>query len=529
MVARLFPNIIKLIAVSAIINISFVSLTFAEDSKLATVQSVEYIDSEHSTILSVKSDKSIVSTIYDLPAPDRIVLDMADAVLAKDFSENNKVKSIQMNRYELKESQPIILRFEFILQDKLPYETTKTNNEIKLVLSKKESSKGQDEDQKIVGQANQSRAESGSVVTPAEDKSHQSSPPKDKIGSVIGISKNLDQQLPDINPLEAKLSPKAKAQQMEDAFNFSGYNKERITVEFQKMDLHNVFNFLRQVSGVNIVVDESVQGALTLVLDDVPWDFALDIILNLKDLEKEERFNTIVIYPKNKGFRWPEQAQNNLSFQADSKVIEQESLIIRQQDFRPVESPEAREFIVQGRKAEQQGNVETAVQLYEQAFEKWPTNSKLAERISLLYLVNLRQNAKALYYAKLALEKDKQNSSAMLNAAIAAANMNDKQSARMYFNQSVQVKKPLKEAFVNFAAFNENNNDLALALQNIERHDALYGADMDTMLAAARIYDRMGKSTQANERYQKVLLSGFSVPPDLENYIKSRLSDKQMM
>ena len=79
---------------------------------------------------------------------------------------------------------------------------------------------------------------------------------------------------------------------MQDAFNFSGYNKERITVEFQKMDLHNVFNFLRQVSGVNIVVDESVQGSLTLVLDEVPWDFALDIILNLKDLEKEERFNT---------------------------------------------------------------------------------------------------------------------------------------------------------------------------------------------------------------------------------------------
>lgn len=109
-------------------------------------------------------------------------------------------------------------------------------------------------------------------------------------------------QLPDIKPLESKISPQAREQQMQDAFNFSGYNKERITVEFQKMDLHNVFNFLRQVSGVNIVVDESVQGSLTLVLDDVPWDFALDIILNLKDLEKEERFNTIVISPKGKGF-----------------------------------------------------------------------------------------------------------------------------------------------------------------------------------------------------------------------------------
>ncbi len=523
MVAKLFPNIIKFIAASAIFYLSTIALSVADDGKLAVVHSVEYNDTDNSTTLTIKSDKSIVSTVYDLPSPDRIVLDMADAVLAKDFFEKNKIESIQMNRYELKESQPIILRFEFVLKDKLSYETSKTDTEIKLVLSKKEISSSPNEGQKNAGKDEGKRAEANPDIAIGDQRSSQPASPKDKIGSVIGISKNLDHQLPDINPLEAKLSPKAKAQQMEDAFNFSGYNKERITVEFQKMDLHNVFNFLRQVSGVNIVVDESVQGSLTLVLDDVPWDFALDIILNLKDLEKEERFNTIVIYPKNKGFRWPEQAQNNLSFQADSKIIEQESLIIKQQDFQPVESAEAREFIIQGRKAEQEGNLETAVQLYEQAFEKWPTNSKLADKISSLYLINLRQNAKALYYAKLALEKDKHNSNAMLNAAIAAANMNDKQSAKMYFNQSVQVKKPLKEAFVNYAAFNENNNDLTMALQNLEKHDSLYGADLDTMLAAARIYDKMGKSAQANERYHKVLLSGFSVPPDLEKYIKSRL------
>ena len=529
MVARLFPNIIKFFIVAVVFNLSSGVMCIADDSKLATVQSIEYSESEHSTIVTVRSNKSIVSTIYDLPSPDRIILDMADTMLAKDFTETNKIESIQMNRFELKESQPVILRFEFVLKDKPLYETTKTDGEIKLILSKKEKSSLQNDSQNNVEQGGEGKADIGRNVAVVDEKSTLSASSKDKIGSVIGISKNLDHQLPDINPLEAKLSPKAKAQQMEDAFNFSGYNKERITVEFQKMDLHNVFNFLRQVSGVNIVVDESVQGSLTLVLDDVPWDFALNIILNLKDLEKEERFNTIVIYPKNKGFKWPEQAQNNLSFQADSKIIEQESLIIKQQDFRPVESPEAREFIVQGRKAEQQGNIETAVQLYEQALEKWPTNSKLAEKISLLYLVNLRQNAKALYYAKIALEKDKHNSGAMLNAAIAAANMNDMQSARMYFNQSIQAKKPLKEAFVNFAAFNENNNDLAMALQNIEKHDSMYGADLDTMLAAARIYDKMGKSAQANERYQKVLLSGFSVPPDLEKYIKSRLSGKQMM
>ena len=173
---------------------------------------------------------------------------------------------------------------------------------------------------------------------------------KDQVSKIIGQHNNIDSQLPTINPLEAKLSPQAREQQMQDAFNFSGYNKERISVEFQKMDLHNVFNFLRQVSGVNIVVDEAVSGSLTLVLDDVPWDFALDIILNLKDLEKEERFNTLVIYPKGKGFKWPEQAENNLSFEADSAVIEKEALVIQQQERQSEEVVEAKQLIARGLK-----------------------------------------------------------------------------------------------------------------------------------------------------------------------------------
>jgi type IV pilus assembly protein PilQ len=161
--------------------------------------------------------------------------------------------------------------------------------------------------------------------------------PQDEVGNLINQNISIEGHLPDIDPLANRLSPQAQQQQMEDAFNFSGYTRERISVEFQKMDLHNVFNFLRHVSGVNIVVDESVQGSLTLVLDEVPWDFALDIILNLKDLEKEERFNTLVIYPKGKGFIWPQQAETKLSFQTDLEVVEQEALLIRQVENQPPE------------------------------------------------------------------------------------------------------------------------------------------------------------------------------------------------
>ncbi len=531
---KIFPLVRKNIITSIILLFGLLIIDShfieASDNK-AEISSVLMEETENKIEISIVGKSQIVSTIYALPNPERIVVDLADAEVSKDFI--NKVKSsiVQLQTKVIEDAKPSILRLEFTLNDKLSYESKKIENDIKIIINKKSGL-----DDKITNSSKNSGSENADKNSPStsKDENNRSQSKeqhaKDKIGNAIVAQKNLDTQLPDINPLASTLSPKARELQMQDAFNFSGYNKERITVEFQKMDLHNVFNFLRQVSGVNIVVDESVQGSLTLVLDDVPWDFALDIILNLKDLEKEEKFNTLVIYPKNKGFKWPDQAQNNLSFQADSNVVHQESLIIKQQERQgSVESSEAREYIVSAKEAEKLENFETAVQNYEKALDKWPGNSKLANKISSIYLVQLRQNAKALYYAKIALEKDPSNIDASLNAAIASANMQDKVKASTYFTQCTKGKKPAKEALLSFAAFKEEQQVYGEALQVLERHDALYGEDLATLVSSARIYDKMGKQQQATEKYNKALLSGFNLPPDLAKFIKGRVALKQSM
>jgi len=335
---------------------------------------------------------------------------------------------------------------------------------------------------------------------------------------------SISSQLPDINPLDSKMSLQAREQQMQDAFNFSGYNKDRITVEFQKMDLHNVFSFLRQVSGVNIVVDESVQGTLTLVLDDVPWDFALDIILNLKGLEKEERFNTIVIYPKGKGFLWPEQAEKNLSFETDSKVIEKEALVVQQQEKQSPDRVEAKEIISKALVAERTENFETAVSLYEKALEKWPDNTQLTNKISSIYLLYLRQNAKALYFAEKSLSIEPNNPVALLQAGISAANMQNSSLADSYFSKAVRMTKPAKEAFLNYAAFKEEKKQYTETLALLNQHDQHFGKSMDSMLAAARVNDKMGNPGQAIRQYRELLNSGFRIPPDLNKFIQERVA-----
>lgn len=455
--------------------------------------------------IRIKGTLPLITTVYELPKPPRIIVDVAEAKLASGVpTKQNIASQVSLTISTVTDAKPPITRLEFILSESLPYSSTQEGNDVILSINTKDA-------RNIA--ANQK----------------QSPESKDYVGGLINQKRNIETQHSDIDPLGAKLLPKSKDQEVQDTFNFSGYKKERITVDFQKMELHNVFNFLRQVSGVNIVVDESVQGALTLVLDDVPWDFALDIILNLKGLEKEERFNTLVIYPKGKGFKWPEQAQNNVSFEVDSKAAKRETLIFKKQDELPVGVVEAKQMMVEANDLEKQDKIETAVQLYEQAFEKWPENSKLANKIASLYLVHLHQNAKALYYAKKSLEKNSNNSAAALNAAIASANMQDRQKAQLYFDQSTSVKSPSKEALLSHAVFSEEQHEYAGALKLIEKHDMLYGNELNAMVATARIYDKMGKREKANEKYQAILMSGFNIPQDLSKYIKTRVALKQAM
>lgn len=361
----------------------------------------------------------------------------------------------------------------------------------------------------------------GSVQSPTAPPPAKAS--GDAVSNIIK-QKKIDSQLPDTSSLAAKLTPQAQAQQMQDDFNFAGYNKERISVEFQKMDLHNVFNFLRQVSGVNIVVDDSVQGSLTLDLDNVPWDFALDIILNLKGLEKEERFNTIVIYPKGKHFAWPQQAQNNLSFQADPLVLEKQSLTIHQRDRQTAFVGESKDLIDKGRAAEMKGDYDQAVNYYEQAFAKWKKNIHLANKISSIYLTHLNDNAKAMYYAQQALRIDKADTTALLYAAIAAAQMNDRGQAEQYFAKSVHAARPTREALLNYAAFCEETGSFQAALSLWNRFDHIYGRSLDSMIAVARVTDKMGNTQRATTLYRSILSSGFAVPADLKKYIQSRIA-----
>ena len=312
-----------------------------------------------------------------------------------------------------------------------------------------------------------------------------------------------------------------------DKFTGAGYTKQRITVDFYKIDLHNVFRLFGEISGLNIVVDEGVSGSLTLSLNDVPWDFALDVVLNLKDLQQEERFNTIVISPKSKTFQWPERQLDTLAVSADGTPTTVESLSVEKKIETPKEITEAKKLIKLGRTAENSGEYTEALQHYEAAFALWPENGRLASRMSSLFLARQGMNAKAVHYAKAALKVDSNDRNAALFAAIGLANMKKLQAAQEYFDRAVNEDngvKPAREALISYAVFSEENRNYVGALLLLARHEQLYGDTLDTMIAKARIYDKEGNPQKAEAEYRAIILSGYELPPDLSRFIKGRLA-----
>jgi type IV pilus assembly protein PilQ len=73
------------------------------------------------------------------------------------------------------------------------------------------------------------------------------------------------------------------------------YTGEPISVNLKDVDLKDFFRLIHEISGLNVVLDPNVRGTLTLVLDDVPWDQALDIVLKNNGLERELDGNVLRI------------------------------------------------------------------------------------------------------------------------------------------------------------------------------------------------------------------------------------------
>ncbi|MBI5041073.1 MAG: AMIN domain-containing protein, partial [Gammaproteobacteria bacterium] len=99
------------------------------------------------------------------------------------------------------------------------------------------------------------------------------------------------------NLYTVEIKPTTKEQQEERRREKLGYTGERLSLNFQDIEVRSVLQLIADFTGVNIVVSDTVTGNLTLRLQNVPWDQALDIVLKTKGLAMRKNNDVILVAP----------------------------------------------------------------------------------------------------------------------------------------------------------------------------------------------------------------------------------------
>jgi type IV pilus assembly protein PilQ len=99
------------------------------------------------------------------------------------------------------------------------------------------------------------------------------------------------------------------------------YSGEPISVNLKDVDLRDFFRLIHEISGLNVVVDPQVKGSLTIVLDDVPWDQALDIVLRNNGLDKQLDGNVLRVATRETIKKEAEQSRDLAKAQAEAADV----------------------------------------------------------------------------------------------------------------------------------------------------------------------------------------------------------------
>ncbi len=144
-----------------------------------------------------------------------------------------------------------------------------------------------------------------------------------------------------------EISPKASQESAGLNTNKNkSFNGKRVSFDFQDVEVRTILQILAKESGMNIVASDSVSGKMTLSLKDVPWDQALDLVMEARNLDMRRNGNIINVAPRDELLAKDKatlQAQNEINdlgplfsqtFQLKYKNVEEFRKILRLEENR---------------------------------------------------------------------------------------------------------------------------------------------------------------------------------------------------
>jgi type IV pilus secretin PilQ/predicted competence protein len=265
-----------------------------------TIRQVRLLDHSGTTQVSVSASGRLKCHSMRLHNPERLVLDFTGSRLRTSehhiASNLNPVREIRMAQFRPSVSRVVI----DLRQPGVAYQITAKGNVVTVAFTSNEDG---------VGAASTSGSQHENLVTTkAAGRAAIVAPNTVALRSSAAVPSpvavlpvNLTQPsgaLASPAGQSAVLNSTSAAPQAPAATAKTNYTGEPISVNLKDVDLRDFFRLIHEISGLNVVVDPQVKGSLTIVLDDVPWDQALDIVLKNNDLDKQLEGNVLRIATK---------------------------------------------------------------------------------------------------------------------------------------------------------------------------------------------------------------------------------------
>jgi type IV pilus secretin PilQ/predicted competence protein len=308
-------------------------------SQPLVVQSVSVLRGQDGMNVEIRANGPLTPKVLTLKSPERLVIDLPNTV-PQTHSRNIPVHAADLNMVRMAQfqDQPPTTRVVLDLKAPQDFQLASFNDKLIVKLRPHASAAAPASSTKIaVANPSNSTASlattanatnlgaTASLKQPAKDyvvvdpeyhqvsRAHVDTPAERASGAAKILGAAPPVEIPLSAPTSATMKPEAmKAAMMQAAQSGAGaqavnalsstancntgrYTGEPISVNLKDVDIKDFFRLIHEISGLNVVLDPGVTGSLTIVLDDVPWDQALAIVLQNNSLQCQLSGNVLRI------------------------------------------------------------------------------------------------------------------------------------------------------------------------------------------------------------------------------------------
>ena len=309
----------------------------------AAIRQIHLQQNGTATEVSITGSGPLAYHSMHLQNPDRLVLDFAGSHLttaAKQIASNlDPVREIRMSQFS-----PEVSRVVIDLRQPARYDIKADGSTVTVSFgaSVNSSSAPTTDSASTVAPSTDAAAKPAEIPAPAaalptaltQTSSALATPASQNIGETISAAKSAAETAANAQPAAASApipaptapvavapAPAGQAPATSGVAPAAKYSGEPISVNLKDVDLRDFFRLIHEISGLNVVVDPGVKGSLTIVLDDVPWDQALDIVLKNNDLDKQLDGNVLRLATKETLRKEAEESRDLAKAQAEAADV----------------------------------------------------------------------------------------------------------------------------------------------------------------------------------------------------------------